>query len=163
MTTVKKQFLSGKSIAIDKNVTNFNIVKKNDGIIFNPKNYELIKELNPHKSWLIVLDEDTFQHFNIFTDIHQRTYFILKDRIIELYKFRNLHVREIIGYFNSTTLEWNPEVKRNIYDRRGNFQSMTLNAVTLPFAYKQIISKNCLNNNGSVHVPESYEVHYHSN
>ena len=94
-----------------------------------------------------------------FTELQEPIYFVSGDEIYEKYKYKNLEVERTIASFDKE-LKWKEGIDKNLFTRRGNFQNVTLFAMTgneMNFVIYPKDLKTKMKNKSS-EVPNSYEV-----
>ena len=77
------------------------------------------------KPWIII-----GQQIHKYSQIDEPLYFLKNGLLIEHYEFKSLKKTNVLGKVNNNEFIWNKNIKTNLFERRGNFENLTLIAVT---------------------------------
>ena len=78
------------------------------------------------KPWIII-----GRQLNEYSRIDEPVYVLDDNNVLwEQYGFKSLKKRNELGRVNGNVFQWNEDMPVNIWDRRGNFDNLTLIAVT---------------------------------
>ena len=123
------------------------------GLLFGT-NPVILEKLNSAKPWLVINEDLKL----LFSNIHQKVFFLKNQTLSESYKFKNLEFKRKLGVLLNQTLKWSVK-ERNFYKRRGDFGNITLFGMTLPWSFETVLaSKWNEKAMKSTLVPETYEV-----
>lgn len=108
------------------------ILQKSPGILIRSDNYTTDsffwekKNTKISKPWII-----TGRQLNEFSRIDEPVYVLDYNNVLwEQYEFKSLKKSNELGRVNGNVFQWNEDMPVNIWDRRGNFDNLTLIAVT---------------------------------
>ena len=149
-----------QTISLTYNIRNISLLKS-PGIIIEPLNGN-IKSLfnnqtmkaNIRRPWIIV----TKKH-NIYSRIDEPLYILANETLLEQYDLKSMTRTNILGTLNGKEFEWNREYPEDFFERRANFEGITLLGMTdvelnfnqLPKGFEKIVKD-------SRKVPNTYEV-----
>ena len=77
------------------------------------------------KPWIII-----GQQIHKYSQIDEPLYFLKNGLLFEHYEFKSLRKTNLLGEVNNNEFIWNENIKTNLFERRGNFENLTLIAVT---------------------------------
>ena len=108
------------------------ILQKSPGILIRSENYTTDsffwekKNTKISKPWII-----TGRQLNEYSRIDEPVYVLDDYNVLwEQYEFKSLKKSNELGRVNGNVFQWNEDMPVNIWDRRGNFDNLTLIAVT---------------------------------
>ena len=107
------------------------ILQKSPGILIRSDNDTINsffgeKKINKiSKPWIII-----GRQLNEYSRIDEPVYVLDNNVLWEQYEFKSLRKRNELGRVNGSIFQWNEDMPVNIWDRRGNFDNLTLIAVT---------------------------------
>ena len=108
------------------------ILQKSPGILIRSDNYTTDsffwekKNTKISKPWII-----TGRQLNEYSRIDEPVYVLDDNNVLwEQYKFKSLKKSNELGRVNGNVFQWNEDMPVNTWDRRGNFDNLTLIAVT---------------------------------
>ena len=106
------------------------------------------------RPWIIVIDS-----FNSYSQINEPFYVLNNGSIWEQYKFKTLKKIEYLATIKKEEFQWNKNVTRSFFERRGNFENQTLIGITDSFGTTNIFPKEWkkLAKLSNI-VPNTYEV-----
>ena len=148
-------------------------LQNSPGIILQPEKYyrktiSLLKELKDdvdnfynkrpqrliQKPWIIISDQS-----KIFSRIDEPLYHLNKGTLWEHYKFKSISKSVVIGKISGNQFKFISNTTTNIYERRGNFENITLTAMTEAYqSYVELPRPLEKIANVSDTIPNSYEV-----
>ena len=74
-----------------------------------------------------------------YSRIDEPLYFLDNGTLLEQYELKSIRKTNVLATIDNHKFEWNVNKARNIFDRRGNFENITLFAVTDAYAlYNQL-------------------------
>ena len=147
-------------------VTSFSTTIKNDsllksnGILLQPDEHIIAKMFGQDKlakikkPWIIL-----GKQVKKYSRIDEPLYFLDNGTLWEHYKLKHIRKSNVLGSLYGHKFKWNENMPKNFFDRRGNFEKLTLIGVTetewtfnqLPFNFDVIA-------NISESIPNTYEV-----
>ena len=77
------------------------------------------------KPWVII-----GQQIHKYSQIDEPLYYLKNGLLFEHYEFKSLRRTNVLGQFNNNEFVWNENIKTNLFERRGNFENLTLIGVT---------------------------------
>ena len=101
------------------------------GIMINPDGDTISDFYNKNirqklqKPWIII-----GQQIHEYSQIDEPLYFLKNGLLFEHYEFKSLRKTNVLGKVNNNEFIWNENTKTNLFERRGNFENLTLIAVT---------------------------------
>ena len=106
------------------------------------------------RPWIIVSDS-----FNSYSQINEPFYVLNNGSIWEQYKLKSLKKIEHLATIKKEEFQWNKNVTRSFFERRGNFENQTLIGITEAFGTTNIFEKEWkkLSSLSNI-VPNTYEV-----
>ena len=106
------------------------------------------------RPWIIVSDS-----FNSYSQINEPFYVLNNGSIWEQYEFKSLKKIEYLASIKKEEFQWNKNVTRSFFERRGNFENQTLIGITEAFGTSNIFPEEWkkLANLSNI-VPNTYEV-----
>ena len=106
------------------------------------------------RPWIIVSDS-----FNSYSQINEPFYVLNNGSIWEQYEFKSLKKIEYLATIKKEEFQWNKNVTRSFFERRGNFENQTLIGITEAFGTTNIFPKEWkkLAKLSNI-VPNTYEV-----
>ena len=108
------------------------ILQRSPGILISSDNYTTDsffwekKNTKISKPWII-----TGRKLNEYSRIDELVYALDDNNVLwEQYEFKSLKKENELGRVNGNVFQWNEDMPVNTWDRRGNFDNLTLIAVT---------------------------------
>ena len=161
---MKATMNENQTICLSTSINNKNLQKspgviiqsdEGDNFTFSDRNFET----NINRPWIIVGDVEN-KHFQFDKPL----YVLTNDTLWEFFKLRTLHKSNQLGSLHDNDFKWNRRFSDNFYERRGNFENLTLITMVDEEMSYNILPKNwkSLVNSSSV-VPHSFEVCYKIN
>ena len=77
------------------------------------------------KPWIFISEQ-----IHEYSQIDEPLYFLKNGLLFEHYEFKSLRKTNVLGEVNNNEFIWNENIKTNLFERRGNFENLTLIAVT---------------------------------
>ena len=149
-----------QTICLTYNIRNISLLNS-PGIIIEPFN-ENIRSLFDNQTmkanikgpWIIVTKKP-----NAHSRIDEPLYFLANETLLEHYKLKSMSKTNILGTLNGKEFEWNREYPEDFFERRANFEGITLLGMTdvelnfnqLPKGFEKMVKD-------SRKVPNTYEV-----
>ena len=149
-----------QTICLTTNIRNTNLLKS-PGIAIEPFN-DNFKSLfdtqnmnaNIKRPWIIVT-----KNLKKYSRIDEPLYLLANETLLEQYDLKSMTRTNILGTLNGKEFEWNREYPEDFFERRANFEGITLLGMTdvelnfnkLPKGFEKIV-------NDSRKVPNTYEV-----
>ena len=94
-----------------------------------------------------------------YSRIDEPLYFLDNGTLLERYELKSIRKSNVLATIDNNELKWNSNKARNFFERRGNFENITLFAVTDAYSmYKQLPSNFKEIAPISNVVPNTYEV-----
>ena len=121
------------------------------------KFYDQIKSARIQKPWIIIdkLPAHYFPYFPIDVPI----YFLENKKLLEHYELKSMRKSNSLGTFNGDEFIWNQNLSQNIFERRGNFNNVTLFGMTeTQLTFNQLLTDLEKIEQASKLIPETYEV-----
>ena len=141
---------------IDKNATSETISILCAGIVISKNISKSLYglEINLRRPWIIVSDS-----FNSYSQINEPFYVLNSGSIWEQYQFKSLKKIEFLGTIKGEVFQWNQNVTKSFFERRGNLENQTLIGITEAFGTTNIFEKEWkkLSSLSNI-VPNTYEV-----
>lgn len=154
-----------QSISITtSNITSISIFEKSPGIFIEADDYTIDhffgrnRNSRISKPWVFVGNPTSN-----YCGIDEPIYYMNNGSLFEQYKFKSLKKRNELGRVNGKSFQWNKGVPKNIWERRGNFEDLTIIAMTDTYGDCNFFpndSENFTMNsmNTSNIVPDTFEV-----
>ena len=126
---MKNVMKSNQTISLPKNFKNVNF-EKTSGVIFEPDEYIVHKFFGQkrhaiyRRPWIIVKNR-----FVKYSRIDEPVYILDNGTLYEYYEFKTLKFSNILLKKNGNEFKWTKNTPQNIFERRGDFQNVTLIAV----------------------------------
>lgn len=149
-----------QTICLTYNIRNISLLKS-PGIIIEPFN-ENIKSLfdkqtmkaNIKRPWIIVTKK-----LNKYSRIDEPLYFLANETLLEQYELKSTTKTNVLATLIGKKFEWNKNYSEDFFERRANFEGITLLGMTdvelnfnqLPKGFENIVKD-------SIKVPNTYEV-----
>ena len=149
-----------QTICLTTNIRNTSLLKS-PGIAIEPFN-ENFKSLfdtqnmnaNTKRPWIIVT-----KNLKKYSRIDEPLYLLANETLLEQYDLKSMTRTSILGTLNGKEFEWNREYPEDFFERRANFEGITLLGMTdvelnfnqLPKGFEKIV-------NHSRKMPNTYEV-----
>ena len=106
------------------------------------------------KPWIIVDKQP-----ENYSPIDVPLYFLKNEMLWEHYELKYMRKSNYLGRFNGDELIWNQNLSQNIFERRGNFNNITLFGMTEPqLTFNQLPTDFEKIEKASKLIPETYEV-----
>ena len=145
-----------QNICLTTNIRN-TILLKSPGIAIEPFNdnfKSLFVTQNIKRPWIIVT-----KNLKKYSRIDEPLYFLANKTLLEHYELKSMTKTNILGTLNGKEFEWNREYPEDFFERRANFEGITLLGMTdvemnlnqLPKGFENIVKR-------SIKVPNTYEV-----
>ena len=123
---------------------------EDNNFTFSDRNFET----NINRPWIIVGDVEN-KHFQFDKPL----YVLTNDTLWEFFKLRTLQKSNRLGSLHDNDFKWNRRFSDNFYERRGNFENLTLITMVdeemsynkLPKNWKSFVNYSSV-------VPHSFEV-----
>ena len=77
------------------------------------------------KPWIFISEQ-----IHKYSQIDESLYFLKNGLLFEHYEFKSLRKTNVLGKINDNEFIWNKNTKTHLFERRGNFENLTLIAVT---------------------------------
>ena len=149
-----------QTICLTYNIRNISLLKS-PGIMIEPFN-ENIKSLfdnqtmkaNIKRPWIIVT-----RKLNRYSRIDEPLYFVANETLLERYEFKSINKTNVLGTLIGKKFEWNKNYPEDFFERRANFEGITLLGMTeneLNFNQLQKGFEHSVKD--SIKVPNTYEV-----
>ena len=155
---MKNVMMFNQSICLTTTIRN-NTLQRSPGIFIKPnsrapiKFYDQIKSAHIQKPWIII--ENYFPYFPIDVPI----YFLENKELSEHYELKSMRKSNSLGRFNGDEFIWNQNLSQNIFERRGNFNNITLFGMTeTQLTFNQLPTDLEKIEQASQLIPETYEV-----
>ena len=100
-------------------------------IMINPDNDTIsdFHHKNRHqklqKPWIFISEQ-----IHKYSQIDEPLYFLKNGTLFEHFELKSLRKTNVLGEVNNNEFIWNENIKTNLFERRGNFENLTLIAVT---------------------------------
>ena len=149
-----------QTICLTYNVRNISLLKS-PGIMIEPFN-EYIKPLfvnqtmkaNIKRPWIIVTKKPSG-----YSRIDEPLYFLSNKTLLERYELKSITKTNILGTLIGKMFEWNKNYPEDFFERRANFEGITLFGMTDNELNFNQLSKGFENiAKDSIKVPNTYEV-----
>ena len=127
---MKNVMMLNQSICLTTTITN-NTVQRSPGIIFktnaraNSKFQDQITSGHINKPWIIINNQRR-KYFPIDVPL----YFLENKMLWEHYELKYMRKSNYLGRFNGKTFTWNQNISQHFFERRGNFNNITLFGMT---------------------------------
>ena len=156
---MKDVMMLNQNICLTTTITN-NTVQRSPGIIFKTiasatsKFQDQITPSHINKPWIII-DNKTKEYYPIDVPL----YFLENEMLWEHYELKSMKFHNSIGRLDSEQFIWNQNVAQNFFERRGNFNNITLFGMTdTESTYNQLPKDLEKTENPSKIISETYEV-----
>ena len=149
-----------QTICLTTNIRNTSLLKS-PGIAIEPFNDDfksLFNTLNMNanikRPWIVVT-----KNLKKYSKIDEPLYLLANETLLEQYKLKSMTKTNILGTLNGKEFKWNREYPEDFFERRANFEGITLLGMTdvelnfnqLPKGFEKIVKE-------SRKVPSTYEV-----
>ena len=148
-----------QSICLTTTITN-NTVQRSPGIIFKTnaratsKFQDQITSAHINKPWIIVDNQP-----KKYTPIDVPLYFLENEMLWEHYELKSMRFHNSLGRLDGEQFIWNQNISPNFFERRGNFNNITLFGMTDASAtFNQLPTDLEKTENPSKEISETYEV-----
>ena len=150
---MKSLMKSGQYVLMRIDLPDFNITSGISGAVIG-HNRNLTIPITS-KPWLFYF----LNHFDYtkYSTIDSQVYFMTNNSIWENYEFQSLRKRTLLIKISENKFSWKSEVKQNFFDRRGNFENITLFAMTASDMSNNIYPREMPGNLSSA-IENAYEV-----
>ena len=150
-----------QTISLSSNLRNISF-QTSPGIIIQPNKHTLDEfygqtgYANIQKTWIVVVVD---KNLSKYSRIDEPLYLLRNGTLFEHYEFKSIRKMSPLGNITNNIFKWNENIQKNFYDRRGNFENITLITVTEAYSMYNQLPKNLENiANVSKIVPNTYEV-----
>ena len=167
---MKNVMMLNQSICLTTTIRN-NTLQRSPGIILKPnagvtiKFYDKITSAHIKKPWIIIDklptsyfpsdDKNSANYFPIDVPI----YFLENKMLMEHYELKSMRTSNYLGRFIGKEFMWNQTLSQNIFERRGNFNNITLFGMTeTQLTFNQLPTDLEKIEQPSKVIPETYEV-----
>ena len=167
---MKNVMILNQSICLTTTIRN-NTPQRSPGIILKPnaratiKFYDQIRSVHIQKPWIIIdrlpasyfpSDEKKLAHY---FPIDVPLYFLENKILWEHYELKSMRTTNYLGRFIVEEFLWNQNFSQNIFERRGNFNNITLFGMTeTQLTFNQLPTDLEKIEKASKSIPETYEV-----
>ena len=149
-----------QTICLTTNIRNTSLLKS-PGIAIEPFNDNVkslfdIQDMNANikRPWIIVTN-----NLKKYSRIDEPLYLLANETLLEQYELKSVTKTNILGTLNGEEFEWNREYPEDFFERRANFEGITLLGMTdvelnfnqLPKGFEKMVKD-------SRKVPNTYEV-----
>ena len=118
------------------------------------KFYDQITSARSQKPWIII---DKKQEK--YSPIDVPLYFLENEMLWEHYRLKSMRKRKYLGRLSGEQFIWNQNISQNFFERRGNFNNITLFGMTdTELTYNQLPKDLEKTENSSKIISETYEV-----
>ena len=127
---MKDVMMLNQSICLTTTIQN-NTLQRSPGIIFKTNLADTsmfldqIKSTHIQKPWIII-DKQPGNH----SPINVPLYFLKNEILWEHYELKYMKKSNYLGRFNGETFIWNQNISQHFFERRGNFNNITLFGMT---------------------------------
>ena len=156
---MKNVMMLNQSICLTTTITN-NTVQRSPGIIFktnaraNSKFQDQITSGHINKPWIIINNQR-----KKYSPIDVPLYFLENKMLWEHYELKSMKFHNSLGRLDGEQFIWNQNVAQNFFERRGNFNNITLFGMTdTELTYNQLPKDLEKTENQSKIISETYEV-----
>ena len=156
---MKDVMMLNQSICLTTTISN-NTVKRSPGIIFKTiasatsKFQDQITSGHINKPWIIIDNQP-----KKYSPIDIPLYFLENKVLCEYYELKSVRYHNSLGRLDGEQFIWNQNISPNFFERRGNFDNITLFGVTdMEMTYNQLPTNWGKPENPSNEIPETYEV-----
>ena len=156
---MKNVMILNQSICLTTTIRN-NTLQRSPGIILKPnvratiKFYDQIRSAHIQKPWIIIGKQPE----NYFP-INVPLYFLKNEMLWEHYELKSMKFHNSLGRLDGEQFIWNQNVAQNFFERRGNFNNITLFGMTdTELTYTQLPKDLEKTENQSKIISETYEV-----
>ena len=165
LRTRRMFYLMKNVMKINQNIALTTIMTKNSfvespGIIFQHENYDMSNlygrkfSKNFQKPWIIV-----GQRSGKFSRIDEPLYELENGTVWENYEFKTIRKSRELAKIQGKEVKWLPRVVKKFYKRRGNFDNITLLAMTdTELSYNELPKNFAKDIDVSKDIPDTYEV-----
>ena len=77
-----------------------------------------------------------------YSRIDEPLYFLDNGTLLERYELKSIRKSNVLATIDNNELKWNSNKARNFFERRGNFENITLFAVTDAYSMYNQLPKN---------------------
>jgi hypothetical protein len=156
---MKNVMILNQSICLTTNITN-KTLQISPGIIFKTnagttsKFQDQITSAHIKKPWIIIDNQP-----KKYSPIDVPLYFLENEMLWEHYELKSMKFHNSLGRLNGEQFIWNQNVAQNFFERRGNFNNITLFGMTdTELTYNQLPKDLEKTENQSKIISETYEV-----
>ena len=149
-----------QTICLTYNIRNISLLNS-PGIIIEPFNDNIrslfdnqTMKANIKRPWIIVTKK-----INRYSRIDEPLYFLANETLLEQYEFKSITKTNVLGTLIGKKFEWNKNYPEGFFERRANFEGITLLGMTeneLNFNQLQKGFEHSVKD--SIKVPNTYEV-----
>ena len=167
---MKNVMILNQSICLTTTIRN-NTLQRSPGIILKPnaratiKFYDQITSAHIQKPWIIIdkLPASYFpsdeKNLTNYFPIDVPLYFLENKMLWEHYELKSMRTTNYLGRFIVEEFIWNQNLSQNIFERRGNFNNITLFGMTeTQLTFNQLPTDLEKIEQPSKVIPETYEV-----
>ena len=148
-----------QSICLTTTITN-SILQRSPGIIFKTnaratsKFQDQITSGHINKAWIIIDNQP-----KKYSPIDVPLYFLENEILWEHYELKSMKFHNSLGRLDGEQFIWNQNISPNFFERRGNFNNITLFGMTdTEMTYNQLPADWEKTENPSKEISETYEV-----
>ena len=155
---MKNVMTLNQSICLTTTITN-STLQRSPGIIFTTnaratfKFQDQITSAHINKPWIIVDN-----HPKKYTPIDVPLYFLENKMLREHYELKSMRFHNSLGWLDGEQFIWNRKVAQNFFERRGNFNNITLFGMTETGVYSLVPKDLEKTEKPSKEISETYEV-----
>ena len=156
---MKNVMMLNQSICLTTTITN-NTVQRSPGIIFKTnaraksKFQDQITSGHVKKPWIIIDNQP-----KKYSPINVPLYFLENKMLWEHYELKSMRFHKILGRLDGEQFIWNQNISPNFFERRGNFNNITLFGMTdTEMTYNQLPADWEKTEIPSKEISETYEV-----
>ena len=121
---MKNVMMLNQSICLTTTITN-NTLQRSPGIIFKSKFQDQITSAHINKPWIIINNQP-----KKYSPIDVPLYFLENEMLWEHYELKSLRLHNSLGRLDAEQFIWNQNIYPNFFERRGNFNDITLFGIT---------------------------------
>ena len=122
---MKNVMMLNQSICLTTTIQN-NTLQRSAGIIFKTNTSTFNDQITHIQKPWIIIDKKPEK----FSPIDVPLYFLTNEMIWEHYELKYMRKSNYLGRFNGETFIWNQNISRHLFERRGNFNNITLFGMT---------------------------------
>ena len=154
---MKNVMMLNQSICLTTTITN-NALQRSPGIILKTnatsKIQDQIVSAHINKPWIIIGNQP-----KKYSPIDAPLYFLENEVLWEHYELKSMRFDNSLGRLDGKQFIWNQNVSPNVFERRGNFNNITLfGMIEAETTYNQLPIDLKTTKNPSKEISETYEV-----